>query len=264
MHKILVLIDFTPTSEIAIDQAIAISKLTGATITMSHIAGSDEELESDQFAEKVAPYVQELEKHGVKFKQHMVSGNFKSRVSLYVNEHHPDLVIVGTHGKHGLKQNLFGSNIYDLTKSLPTTLLVVNDFAPVTVGGFKKVLMPVASHEDFLLKVKQTCKLLSSDGEIAIFTITKPGVSLEKATLDNIELAEEYLKAKNKKYSYVQREATTFSVGYSRETIAYASENDFDLISIMSQSAHQTGTEAMDKENILLNEDGIAVLCANQ
>lgn len=264
MHTILVLIDFTPTSEIAIDQAIAISKLTGAKITLSHIAGSESELQSEAFAAKLAPYTKEADNQGVDYNLFMVAGNFKKRVSAYVNEHHPEMVVVGTHGKHGLKQNLFGSNIYDLTKSLNTSILVVNDHAPVTVGGFKKVLMPVAAHEDFMLKVKQTSKLLAADGEIVIFNITKPGVSLDRQLIENTEAAEEFLKSQNCRSSYVEKESTTFSVGYSRETLDYAASNGIDLISIMSRAAHQTGSEAMDKENILLNTEGIPVLCANR
>jgi nucleotide-binding universal stress UspA family protein len=264
MHKILVLIDFTNTSEIAIDQAIAIAKRTNSSLTLSHIAQSDSEIESDEFANKLAPYIHEVENSGVSYDKFIVSGNFKAKISGYVNEHHPELVVVGTHGKHGLKQNLFGSNIYELTKSLNTTLLVVNDHAAVTPLGFNKVLIPISAHDDFLLVVKKTSTLLAENGEIIIFTISKPGVTLDSILIKNMEAAQEYLKAEGHTTEYVEVRSETFSVGYSRETLAYARDNGVDLISIMSKSARQTGSESMDKENILLNTDGVPVLCANQ
>lgn len=263
MNSILVLIDFTYTSEIAVDQAIALSRLSGANIVLSHIAKSDSQIASDEFQAQVKPYEDELRTNGVKYGTFIKAGNFKSMVTGYVNEHHPDLVVVGTHGKHGLRQNLFGSNIYDLTKRLKTSILVVNDHMPITFGGFLKVLLPVGAHPDYITEVKQICNVISEDGEVEIFNITKAGVTLEKDILDNIELAKEYFDSQNVKWKYTQEESQTFSVGYSKEILEYAANNESDLISIMVNHAHHTGSEAMDKENILLNTEGIPVICAN-
>jgi len=263
MDSILVLIDFTSTSEISLDQAIALAKLNNSNLVLGHIANSHEEIETDEFKLKLQPYISELEANEINYHLYVEPGDFKYMVKAYVNEHHPDLVVVGTHGKTGLKQNLFGSNIYNLTKSLPSSILVVNDYMPITVGGFRKVLLPVGAHPDYLIKVKQLKDLVADAGEVIIFEISKAGVSLDREILNNVDNTKEYLDSKNIKWQYVQLESQSFSMGYSKETLQYADDNDIDLISIMVNAAHQTGTETMDKENILLNTQGIPVICAN-
>ena len=55
----------------------------------------------------------------------------------------PDLVVVGTHGKHGILQHLFESKIFNLVKELASPVLVVNNQSKLAENGFKKILISV-------------------------------------------------------------------------------------------------------------------------
>ena len=60
-------------------------------------------------------------------------------------------------------------------------------------------------------------------------------------------------------------DAESYSVGYSKDTLAKVGEMGVDLISIMSEVSDKATVSAMkmDKENVILNEEGVAVLAVN-
>ncbi|NNC84123.1 MAG: hypothetical protein HKN79_11150 [Flavobacteriales bacterium] len=125
-------------------------------------------------------------------------------------------------------------------------------------------MMPVAPHEDYLVKVEQTIDLMAPDGEIVIFAILKPGVPLDEEILRNIEATKKLLEERGVKYSYQEEDSDRYSIGYSKETLAHVRNEKMDLISIMANvSSRNQLFGKMDKENVLLNESGIPVLCAN-
>jgi nucleotide-binding universal stress UspA family protein len=265
MNRILVLVDFTTTSEIALDQAIALAKSSGSSVTLFHVTGSNTESERDEIKLSVLPYEEKLKAADLAYDFQLESGKFMSVVTNYVNTTKPDLIVVGTHGKQGIRQNLFGSNIYKLIKATKKSTLVVNDQFKNSGGAFMKVLLPVSAHKDYLIKVKQTCELLSKEGEIVLLNIVKDGVDFDKNIAQNIHDSKAFFEHNNINFRYVELESLDFSVGYSKETIRYAAVNDFDMISIMTEVASiQEASAHIDKENMLLNTDGIAILCVAQ
>lgn len=262
MDHILVLVDFTDTADIAMDQAIALAKEQSASITICHIAGSNDQKES--LLKELQSYGERAEAHGVEHHVLLGQGEFFAEVGSVIERVGPDLIVVGTHGKHGIKQNLFGSAIHKLVKEIHAPTLVVNDHSKVAPHGYKKVMMPVAPHKDYLVKVEQTCKILADDGQIVIFALLKPGVPLDEEILRNVEETKKYLDEKGVSYVYQEENSDRYSVGYSKETMAYVHRQDMDLISIMANVSDRNQLFGkMDKENVLLNELGIPVLCAN-
>lgn len=265
MDSILVLVDLTPTSYISTDQAIDIAKYKDAKLTLCYIAQSNEEANSEELKNKLDVYTSKLEEKGVKYNVHIGIGDYKNEVSTYVKNNRMDIVVVATHGKQGLKQRWFGSNIYDLIKSLPTATLVMNNATSVKNDGFTKILLPVAAHDNYLMKVEKSCEVLAPNGTMIIFNIVKSGVSVDDNISNNILATKELLTKKGVQFEFKTIESMKFSVGYSKETLEYASQNDIDLISIMTQTSESSEgvSSDVDKENILLNEVGIPVLCAN-
>jgi nucleotide-binding universal stress UspA family protein len=265
MNSILVLIDLTSISSISTDQAINLAKYKGAALTLLYIAPTSDEANSTELKNKLNAYTSKLEESGVQFNVHIGTGDYKKEVSAYVISNKPDFVIVATHGKKGLKQNLFGSNIYGLIKSLASTTIVVNESTSTSIAGFTRILLPVAAHEDYLLKVERSCDVLASNGTIIILNINKPGAPVNDKISKNILATQDLLTKKDVKFEVETIESVKFSVGYSKETLEYVNQNNIDLISIMTKSSGDPGVVSadMDKENIILNEAGVSVLCAH-
>jgi nucleotide-binding universal stress UspA family protein len=264
MKHILVLVDFTETAKIALDQSIAIAKDHKAKISIYYVSDSPNSKVVGVLKDALEPYGKRVEEKGLEHEIIIGYGDLFAEVNALVRKIRPNLVVVGTHGIQGLKQNLFGSAIHKLVKAIPAPTLVVNDKTKVVEGGFKKVMIPVSPHIDFIMKVKKTCKVLSKEGEVVLFALIKPGSILDKKILANIEEAKQYLDEKKIKWSYLESEAEMYSIGYSTESLAKVEESNMDLISIMANVAPSSQIYGkMDKEKVLLNDQGLPVLCVN-
>jgi nucleotide-binding universal stress UspA family protein len=264
MSPILVLVDFTETSKKAVQQAIAAAKVKNHPIVLLHISSSGESAHGS-LLDSLKEYENLIREAGLVVESEVRKGALNAEVASFVKESTPSLVVIGTHGKKGVVQQLLGSKILKLVMGIMAPVLVVSDFSDVVEGGYKKVLLPVAPHLNFLNKVKTTKDLLAKDGKILLFTVLKPGVDLSDSLLANIEAAENFLTENDINWERIRVGGSEhFSVGFSSETIKYAKSNEIDLISIMTEVSdenHYFGK--IDKENILINEDGLAVLAVH-
>ena len=224
---------------------------------MCHISDSN----TDEDLVQLKGYEVDAMKAGVPVESVVRKGNLYSETASYVKELMPSLVVVGTHGKIGIVQQLLGAKILKLVEGIKASVLVVSDFTQTIYGGFKNILLPVATHPNFIKKVEAAGDLLGENGKIHIFTVIKPGTELSDAIVENINKTKSYLESKGIGYDNIQVEASTYSVGYSHETIKYAENNSVDLVAIMTSVTEQNRYFGkMDKENLLVNEDGIAIL----
>jgi len=264
MQNILTLFDFTSTSEKALNQSIALAKLHGSKVTLLHIADFYADDEKIKLKEKLEVYSKQIEEEGLESAVIITQGTLIKEVSYVVNTLNPDLVIVGTHGKKGIKQTLFGSTIYKMVQDIPANTLVLNDDSKIVQGGFKKILLPVAPHSDYLLKVKAAKNLIAENGMMVIFALVKPGTDLDKKILKNVADTKEYLDKHEIRWSYFSEDSTKYTLGYSKETLELVSGMNMDLISIMTRVSDENQSFGkMDKENLLLNKQGMPILCAN-
>lgn len=265
--QILTLIDFTHTAEIAVDQSIKLAKLKNGSVKLAHVSplGLTDE-EKDKLNVGFGEWCEKVTQAGLQCEVVIGAGDFFGEAANLVGRHKPELVVVGNHGKKGLKQNLFGSNIMKLVQKLPVSSLVVNDHTEVVPRGYKKVMVPIAPHHNFVKKIEITSTLLDpEDGKLVLFTVMKPGVPIDPKLQKNIDEASKYLNEQGVNWEYLEVDSTHFSVGYSREIIDIAQKGDYDLISIMAEVSQENKSfGTMDKENIILNPAGIAVLCVSQ
>lgn len=264
MKHLLVLIDFTPTANIALDQGIALARKFGAGISMCYVADPDEDATEEALRNELQSYVDKAKEQGISIDTIIGRGDLFEEVRRIVQELKPHMVVSGTHGRSGIRRNLFGSAIHKLVRSIPAPTLVVNDNSSIVRNGFTKVMLPVAPHADFLVKVRQTCDILADDGLVVIYAVTKPDEAFDQEVIDNIKETKEYLNEKGVNWEYREEVFEPHSVGYSKQTLTSMKDNDMDLISIMANvSSSIQWFGKMDKENVLLNEQGFPILCAN-
>lgn len=258
MKKILALIDFTDISLLAMQQAIALAKGNGGSVHLLHIGAEGADVDD------LKSQLSEFSGASEDLNLHVSTGDFRAEVMAAVQRLRADLVVVGTHGKSGWKQHLLGSNIYRLTKDLSCPVLVVNEKFKPSSSGFENVLIPVSHHANFVKKVKNAAATIREGGQLQIFAIVKPGVDLGEAIEDNIRNASDWLDAEGVNWTLTEVDSSSFSVGYSRETLKYAKQNGIACISIFTEvSQENSAFGAVDKENMLLNGEGIAILCSN-
>ena len=261
--KFLTLIDFTDTAKIAVQQTIALAKLTSGSIKLGHVAaqGITDEEENELYLgfEQWSKVVTEA---GIHCEVVIGKGEFFNEAEFLVQRNKPDLVVVGNHGKKGLRQNLFGSNIFKLIQRLSCSSLVVNDHTQVSAQGFMKAMITIAPHADFIKKIHQSEVMLNPSGKLVLLNVVKPGVTMDEQRTKNYRDAIRYLEGDSVSWEDQSIDSQHFSIGYSREIVEIAERENFDLIAIMSEILPgNRNFSTMDKENIILNPDGIPVLC---
>ncbi|MCB0736622.1 MAG: universal stress protein, partial [Bacteroidetes bacterium] len=255
MNKVLVLVDFTPTAEKAAQQGVYLAKKFNSSITFCHVydsAPSDEKLAND-----MSTYVAIAQNGGIEHELNAPVGDFFAETELLTERINPAITVVGTHGKKGLKQNLFGAHIYKLANHVKGNLLIVSDSSTLAKNGFSKVLMPVSAHTNYSQKVKATTTILAESGHVDIFALHKPGMPLSEKVQHNIENALALLKDANVNCGLLEQDAQKFSIGFSKETFDVMEKEQNDLITIMTKVSKEGGVFGkIDKENLILNPAG--------
>ena len=263
MNKIAALIDFTPTTDVVLEFASRIAVMTNAEVALVTVTDNNSDAAKRELSDKMNKMSEELQLAGVKCATEIHYGSFFSTIGPVIDRLHASLAIIGTHGKKGLKQNLFGSNILKLVKLLHIPSLVVQDDSVWPERGFANVFFPIAAHSRFKMKIDQTTALMNPAGKISLYAIYKTD-NLDEDLNKNIKLCEKEFVERNVNYELIEEEATMYSVGFSRQSLDYVSKHKTDLISIMAQvSKLNKFFGNVDKENIILNSMGIPVLCCN-
>lgn len=263
MKRIAVLIDFTSISSKALEFGVSLAKRGGASLVLVHV-DENEEHDAALVNDKLNALHSTIPS-GIAVSNLVQSGTFLSVIKSLVGELNPDLVVVPTHGKVGLMQNLFGSNILKLLKTLSVPALVVQEESVLSEASFKTILFPVGPHRHFDVKFKQTAAFAKAFGStVVIYTVRNDIRGISDELLSNIRETKAYFDLVGVNYQEIAEEPTGFSVGYAKHILNYASNNNVNMFSIMSLVSDDTGyIDNSDKENIILNKLALPVLSAN-
>lgn len=262
MKSIAVLIDFTDGSKTALTQAAALAKKINAKIIGLHIVSAqnkvaDATVQLNQFLQEFAG--------GIVTESQVSIGSLNTAVHDGLKKIDPDLVVVCTHGVKGMFQTLFGAHILKLVQSIPYPCIVIHEKSNVDLANTKKILFPLGPHPDFMTKIKQVSAFAKAlNAAVVIYEIDRPAGEYDVLLAKNMELAKSYFEEQGVPYSKVLEEVKVFSVGFSRQTIDYASQNDISIIGLMATVSQNEELFGLgDKENFLVNEQGISVLSCN-
>jgi nucleotide-binding universal stress UspA family protein len=258
--QILVPFDFTEAAEIAIEQASLLNKQIPVTINLLHVVQSNDLMEIEL---KLRDEVVKFSKSGIPFNIVIKKGPVLPTINNVSKKIHADLMVIGTHGSQGIRQGLLGADILKLLKSNPCPSIVVQKTSEV-VKQFNQILLPVGSHENYSSLVDAVTLIASSSqAEVIIYTIKRPNEEPSDILVQNTQLTIASFKERGILFKEVSEESNVVSFGFAKQTMHYAEENNVDLIAIMPNTSidHSYFANA-DKERLLANSQGIAVLCS--
>ncbi|MEZ5174303.1 MAG: universal stress protein [Bacteroidia bacterium] len=261
MKKAAVLIDFTDISEKVALFAAGFAGMYELDVEFIHIAESEDSENIRDMKNKMNSYISRVNENGRSASFNIHFGKFFNVIRPVLENSGADIVIVGTHGKHGLKQNLFGSYILKLIQSIHLPSLVIQQGTEWKSAGLKKALCPVSSHDTYLNLIESASKITGVSGELDIYAIHKTD-DLDADSSRNLKDAVSFLQSNNLPHKLIEEDANMYSVGFAKQTLHYVENNSYDLICIhaqVSDSSRYFGE--MDKENILFNAMNIPVLC---
>jgi hypothetical protein len=263
MKNIAVLIDFTEGSIAALKQGAALAHKTNSTLYGVHVVSSAGKVEGahKQLLAFMGMHVQ----NGVATEAVVSEGTLTGGTQEALKKIMPDLVIICTHGIKGMFQHLFGAQILKLVQALSYPCIVIQENTQAEIANTQKVLFPLGPHPDFMVKIKQTTAFMKAlNAAAVIYEIDRPGGDYENLLSKNLEQAKAYFDEHGIAYTRILEEVKVISVGYSRQTIDYASANGVSIIALMATVSNNEELFGVgDKENFLVNEQGVSILTCN-
>lgn len=251
--------DLTPASDLAVKAAHAIAAHLGTRVTLLHVMDGKEQRE--QVLSRMHHQVAQAGPDRDTTYQ-LMDGHFMKRIAEASAQDH-SLLVLATHGVHGLRQSLFGADILKLVRHAATPSLVVQEGTPID-RLMERIVLPVAGHQAIAPLLDAVVSLARAySAEVHIYQLMRPGESPSEELLSNKSRMLERLEQEGIPHREVNEPSTSFSVGFAEPTIRYAKRVDAGAIAIMAHASDEYRHMAdAEKERILTNDAGIAVLCA--
>ena len=133
IKRILCPVDFSETSSIALEVASDFARGTGARLYIVHV--EENPVPFGPGLQGGLPTPVEKDDHelwstlptatNVDFEHHLLLGSAKDAIVKFIDEKDIDLVVVGSHGRSGMKRALVGSFAESLMRSSPVPVLTV-------------------------------------------------------------------------------------------------------------------------------------------
>lgn len=153
VRNILFARDFTSNSEEALPFALKLARLTGATLhavfaevvygaRFEHAAGTAEPEEDGGRGDAVVRALDAAEQVTVK---HAVVRGVSAAPALldYAYDHSIDLIVMGTHGRRGVRRMLLGSVAEEVVRGAPCPVLTIQGSEGARAAEVQKILVPV-------------------------------------------------------------------------------------------------------------------------
>jgi nucleotide-binding universal stress UspA family protein len=148
-QRILVPVDGSPTSNAGLEEAIKLAKLTGARLRVLHVVDETPFLTSgDGFAAITGDVFTILKEAGQAVLEAArvrvdaagipvdaalfdnLSARLSDRVAQQVKEWGADLIVLGTHGRRGVRRMVLGSDAEQIVRTATVPVLLVRGVAP--------------------------------------------------------------------------------------------------------------------------------------
>lgn len=262
-ENILIPVDFSPASESAIRIAQQIAGRNNAHLTLLHISNGKSLSDADEKLKSISDSIFENSK--ISINTIISEGNLISEITKQASDPGFTMMVIGTHGYKGIREKLMGADILKLLKNIPIPVLVVQKDYQFPADGIKKILVPSSDHESFSFKIEATIQMAKLfDAEVHFYTMEKPGMEISESMKENIRMAKQEFESAGVQYLRVKEKQESFSVGYSKQIMSYANNNNIDVIALITTPTRENYFFAdSDKISILTNSDCIPVLCTS-
>jgi nucleotide-binding universal stress UspA family protein len=261
-QSVLVPTDLTDVASKAIDQAAVIAKKGNFNVTLLHVLSEKSPASGEVEKQLKTEALRVKELTGEKCEILLREGSVFEVTDQLTSDQSFNLIVIGTHGIHGIRQHFMGPDILKLANKVTIPLLVVQKDSPL-IEKFQTVIMPVSSHKHFSKEIESILLFTTLfDTEVHLYSIQKPGYDWPEQLRKNIGDALATFELKGVRIKRVKEEQTVLSQGYAKQTLLYAESSHADFISMISAPSDEYYYFAdADKEALLLNELRLPVLC---
>ncbi len=259
MKKIVLLVDFSPVSQLALEHVKLLAGKKPMEVVLLHIAGADKRGNEQELRDKVKQFAALLVSHNIPFSVQIDYGDFFEIVGESLRAIAADLLVVGTHGIT-VKGSFAGSNILRLLNLVETPALIVQLQSQIPTQGYLKALLPLpakANEAEVIREVGDFAGVYDSSIHIlSFYNESNHSVMHQSATSIS-----EGLKKMGSKVA-LDMERTDASVSsYFRSIVELSDIEEAEVIVLMITPKFEGVFNTEDQENILLNRLGKPILC---
>jgi nucleotide-binding universal stress UspA family protein len=259
MQIILVPTDFTEIAGYALEHAVKYSKLLNKEITLLHIIKKDSEyLEAE--ARVNAEAKSAMDKFGVKVHAMIREGSIFSAIGEVSNELEASLIIMGTHGMHGL-QKITGSWALKVTVTSKAPVIIVQE--PPKREKIQRLVFPLDFKKENKEKIGWACLMARLfNAKILVYKSNFKDRGFIRNILINFRFTEKYFRNNDVDYEVFVAEPKK---NFAHQTVEFARKVDADMILIMTTKAISYADYILgaSEQYIIANEAKISVMCIN-
>ena len=129
--RILVPTDFSPLSTLALEHAIALASLCRASIHLMHVqADASGHVDSE---ERLAGLVSRCHAEAIVVTSQVCAGQPAAAIVKAAGDRAVDIIVLGTHGRHGVAHLMLGSVAEHVVRTAPCPVLTVRGHVPERV-----------------------------------------------------------------------------------------------------------------------------------
>lgn len=271
--KILIPIDFSETSKIALEHAAQICEKFDSKLYLLHVYTSfnmsvlpnvdavsyqpDEEEIKSAITDEMNVIGQKFqEKYNIGYQIELRQGSISKEISRAAEEAKADMIVMGTHGVSGFEEFFLGSNAYRTVTSAKVPVLTVQGHADPC--GYDRIVVPIDSSTHTRDKVSQVIALAKKFNSRVFIagTITEEHEEEIKIFRLKIKQIEEYLDH----LDILHESELIHGDDVAKMTLKFAKDKKANLIAIMTEQEPSTGLFMGPYAQQVVNHSKVPVL----
>jgi nucleotide-binding universal stress UspA family protein len=261
LRKLVSLIDFTGVSQMALEHTAILARQSVCLVTLLHIADESKRSQEKEIKAQIRQFASHLEDEGISFSIQVDYGNFFEIIAGSIEALDCDLIVIGTHGIKGIKQNFVNSNIVKLIRLISTPAFIIQGHSQSPQEGYSQMLIPLLEMKDSRF-LEKPVELLTSLFKTKLHFLGFYTNDNEQSFTKKIAEQARRFNEKGVKTVVQMEETSIYVSSFSKSIIQYSDIEDIDVLLLVFHTPEDMKNfDNTDMENILLNRFGTPVLC---
>ncbi len=247
--------DFTSVAHTALRHGIGMSKKSNAQLVLLHLVNSDSKIESKTAELNQVIEQDEYKNSGIQMVVDVRVGSIFEDINKVALEYASFKIIMGTHGALGM-QKIFGSNAIKVVKSTELPIYIVQDACEFQV--IKNIIVPLDSSKESMQIVSHAADMaFLFDAKILVVGEVQSDESASRQMHTRIKIVEDKFQSLG-----VEASIKLFpsSGSFAKKIIAYAKENDAQLIATAYFSESLIPVLDTFLQSLIMNDQKIPVI----
>ncbi len=261
---ILIAVDFTESTEYAIDHGCGFAKEMGFDVKILHVVPEKKEKHNYEEAKStLEKFKSEITtKYGTECTYILERGDPLKLIGEVTKKVSAKYLFLGTRGKTGVEY-IFGSYALKIIKSSKVPVFVVQKKG--FINGYRSIIVPIDFTEESMQKLPEAIKMAELfNGTIHLLTLKEANEYYQRKLDENLSIAKQTIEKKG--IAILESMSVTTEENSAVRTLKYAVSVKAELVIIMINTGGFFLPSVIDEqldEKMIFNASQIPMLCIN-